>query len=51
MMMLEVVAKNLENYFTKGKEILIGFEVLIFFSKPVVQDLNIDPPNDIIKEA
>lgn len=51
MMMLEIIAQHFKNDLTECKEILIGFKVLIFFCKPIVQYLNIDTPNDVIEEA
>ena len=51
MVVLEVVSQHLEDQFTEGEEILVGFECLVVGRKPVVEDLNVDAPDDVVEEA
>lgn len=49
-MVLEVVAQHLEDHLAEGEEIFVCFEVLILLGKPIVEHLDIDPPNNVVEE-
>lgn len=48
--MLEVIIKHFEDKFEKGEEIFIGFEFFVVGRKPIIQDTNIDHPDNVIEE-
>ena len=50
-MVLEIVAKHFEDYFAEGEKILICLEGLIVGRKPVIEDFDVDSPNDVIKKT
>lgn len=49
-MVLEIIAQHFENYFAKREEILVTLEVFVSVCKPIVQDLDIDTPDDVIEK-